>query len=246
MLEKLFKKSEVWFAVIFISAYVIGNSAFLELSDKAGLEMLFTIPYNLLLLGILFVFIKKNDLSAYYGFCKVTCKAADVLYFIPLIVIATVNIWMGIAFKMNLLRSLIYFAAMVITGVAEELLFRGLLFRGMAKSNIRSAIIVTSILFGAGHIVNLVNGNSSDYVATICQLFYAVAIGFLLVAVLYAGKSIIPCIITHSMLNALSTFSNEAALDKIQIPVSVVLCLVSGISAFVIFKKAKAESSEED
>ena len=111
----------------------------------------------------------------------------------------------------------------------------------MSKSNIKIAIIVTSITFGIGHIVNLVNGNSVDYVETICQILYAVAIGFLLAAVLYVGESIIPCIITHSMLNALSSFSNETVIDNIQIPVSVILCVISAASAVLIFRNANRE-----
>ncbi|MDO4978341.1 MAG: CPBP family intramembrane metalloprotease, partial [Eubacteriales bacterium] len=141
----------------------------------------------------------------------------------------------------SILATVIYFTAMVITGIVEEILFRGLLFKAMSKSNIKSAIIVTSITFGIGHIVNLVNGNNADYVETICQIFYAVTIGFLLAAVLYVGESLIPCIITHSMLNALSSFSSEAVIDNLQIPVSVTLCVISVASAVLIFRNAKRE-----
>lgn len=241
MLEKLYKKSEVWFAVIFIIAYVVGDSYLIQASESAGIEMIYSIPYNLLLLGIMFAFIGKKHLFQYYGINKVKCKAGKLLYYVPLVIIATVNIWFGVSFKMGLIATVVYFAAMIITGIVEELLFRGFLFKAMSKSNIKGAIIVTSITFGIGHIVNLVNGNSTDYVETICQIFYAVAIGFLLAAVLYVGESLIPCIITHSMLNALSSFSNEAVIDNIQVPVSVTLCAISVVSAVLIFKNAKRE-----
>ena len=241
MLEKLYKKSEVWFAVFFIIAYVVGDSFLIQASENAGWEMLYTIPYNLVLLGIMFAFIGKNHLIGYYGLNKVKCKAGKLLYYVPLVIIATVNIWFGVSFKMSFFATVAYFAAMILTGIVEEILFRGLLFKSMSKSNIKSAIIVTSITFGIGHIVNLINGNSADYVETICQIFYAVAIGFLLAAVLYVGESLIPCIITHSMLNALSSFSNEAVIDNIQIPVSIILCAVSAVSAVLIFKNANRE-----
>ena len=241
MLEKLYKKSEIWFAVIFIVTYVVGDSFLIQASESAGIEMVYTIPYNLLLFGIMFAFIGKNHLLGYYGINKVKCKANKLMYYVPLAVIATVNIWFGVCFKMDMLATAVYFAAMIITGIVEEMLFRGLLFKAMSKSNVRSAIIVTSITFGIGHIVNLVNGNSVDYVETICQILYAVAIGFLLAAVLYVGESIIPCIITHSMLNALSSFSNEAVINKIQIPVSVILCVISAASAVLIFRNANRE-----
>ena len=241
MLEKLYKKSEVWFAVIFIMAYVVGDSFLIQASENAGIEMVYTIPYNLLLLAVIFAFIGKNHLLEYYGINKVKCKAGKLLYYVPLVVIATVNIWFGVSFKMSLQATLVYFAAMIITGIVEEMLFRGLLFKAMSKSNIKSAIIVTSITFGIGHIVNSVNGNSVDNVETICQISYAVAIGFLLAAVLYVGESLLPCIITHSMLNALSSFSNETVIDNIQIPVSVILCVISAVSAVLIFRNANRE-----
>lgn len=85
----------------------------------------------------------------------------------------------------------------------------------------------------------IVNGNRAEMLETICQMFYAVAIGFLLAAVLYAGKSLIPCIITHSMLNAFSSFSNEAVIDRYQIQISVILCVVSCVCASIIFKGEK-------
>lgn len=241
MLEKLFKKSEVWFAVIFIVAYVVGDSFLIQASEAAGLEMVYTIPYNLLLLGIMFSFVFKNHLTEYYGLNKVRCKSGKLLFYIPLVIIATVNIWFGICFKMDVLATIVYFIAMIITGIAEEMLFRGFLFKAMSQKNIKSAIIVTSITFGIGHIVNLVNGNG-ETVGTICQIFYALAIGFLLAATLYVGKSIIPCIITHSMLNALSSFSNETVIDKVEIPVSVALCVISLVSAILILKNAKSET----
>lgn len=241
MFEKLYEKSEVWFTVVFIIAYVVGDSFLIQASESAGIEMIYTIPYNLALLGIMFVFIGKNHLTGYYGLNKVKCKASKLLYYVPLVIIATVNIWFGVSFKMGFLATVVYFVAMIITGIVEEMLFRGLLFKAMSKSNVRSAIIVTSITFGIGHIVNLVNGNSADYVETICQIFYAVAIGFLLAAVLCVGESLLPCIMTHSLVNALSSFSNEEITGKVQIPVSVVLCVVSAVSAVLIFRNANRE-----
>lgn len=65
--------------------------------------------------------------------------------------------------------------------------------------------------------------------------------GIMVLNVGIASKSIIPCMITHSMLNALGTFSNEAAFDKIQIPVSLALCVIAGVSAYFIYRNYKRE-----
>ena len=239
MLERFYRKAEVWFAVAFIIVYVAGNSFMLQLSRNAGISMVYTIPFNILLLGILFLFMRRNQLFQYYCLNAPRCKSSAVMYYIPMVLIASVNLWMGFRFKMDAFHSAVYFTAMILTGIAEELLFRGLLFRAMAKDSMKSAVILTSILFGMGHIVNLFNGNSDNVLATICQLFYAAAVGFLFAAVLLTSESIIPCMITHSVLNALGTFSNEAALDEIQIPVAIALCVISGVSAWIIFRNNK-------
>ena len=53
----------------------------------------------------------------------------------------------------------------------------------MEKDNVKTAIIVSSITFGIVHIVNLLNG--ADLIPTLLQVYYAVAIGYMLVMVFY-------------------------------------------------------------
>lgn len=48
-----------------------------------------------------------------------------------------------------------------------------------------------------------------NIVSNLCQIIFAIAVGFLLVTIFYRGESLIPCIIVHSAINTLSTFANE-------------------------------------
>ena len=80
---------------------------------------------------------------------------------------------------------------------------------GLWKSPV-PAIIISSVTFGVGHLINLFNGSGMDLAANLCQICFAIAIGFLLVTIFYRGGSLFPCILTHSAINALSTFANEA------------------------------------
>ena len=75
----------------------------------------------------------------------------------------------------------------------------------LAKDNIKTAIIVTSLTFGVGHIINLLNG--ADIIPTLIQVCYATATGYLFAIILYKGKSLWPCIITHIVVNSLSIFN---------------------------------------
>ena len=95
---------------------------------------------------------------------------------------------------------------MLNVGFLEEILFRGFLFKMMEKDNVKKAILVSSITFGIGHIVNLLNW--ADLLPTILQVCYAIAIGYMLVLVFLKSKSIIPYILFHGIFNALSIFNN--------------------------------------
>lgn len=88
--------------------------------------------------------------------------------------------------------------------------FQGLLFASIAKDNVKSAIIISSVTFGIGHIINLFNGSGMGLVSNLCQIVFAVAVGFMLVTIFYRGGSLLPCIIVHSAINTLGTFANDA------------------------------------
>ena len=55
-----------------------------------------------------------------------------------------------------------YILSMLCVGFLEEVIFRGFLFRALAKENVNKAIIITSVTFGLGHILNLFNGSGMD------------------------------------------------------------------------------------
>ncbi len=59
---------------------------------------------------------------------------------------------------------------------------------------------------------NLFNGSGMDLVGNLCQIVFAIAVGFLLVTIFYRGGSLLPCIFVHSSINTLSTFANDTNL----------------------------------
>ena len=105
---------------------------------------------------------------------------------------------------------------MICVGFAEEAIFRGLLFNAMRKDGLKSAVIVSSLTFGIGHIVNLFNGSGAQLLSNLCQVGYAAAVGFLFVILFLKTGSLIPCIVTHCAVNALSVFTNESGITAAQ------------------------------
>lgn len=244
-MKKLWDRSEIWFSVLMIVIYVVGNSNLDRLSDALGIEMVLTLPFDILLFALFVAFIRKNGLSGYYGLCAPKATAREMLYYLPLLLISTVNVWFGYVMNKHPLEGLVYFLAMIATGLVEELLFRGFLFRAMSKNNLRFAVILTSLLFGLGHIVNLINGSGAGTLETVCQIFYAVSIGFLFAAVLLKSRSLIPCMVSHAMFNSLSLFANEPMHEKYLIPILISLCVLSVATAIYYLKTARLEEKTE-
>ena len=212
MMNRLYKKNELLFAIIWIVIYVFGLSVADNLSKTLGMEKIMTVVVSILLSVILFVWIQNNDLFCKYGLCRSQIPASKMLYYIPLILMISVNLWYGVSMNLSIAETVFYIISMLAVGFLEEMIFRGLLFQTMCKDCVKTAVIVSSITFGMGHIVNLINGSGADLLSNVLQVGYAIAAGFLFTVIFYKTKSLLACIGTHSVLNALSVFGNETAM----------------------------------
>ena len=138
-----------------------------------------------------------------------------------------------------------YILSMFCVGFLEEVILRGLLFQAMAKDGVKSATIVSSITFGIGHIVNLINGSGTDLLPNLLQVMYAVAIGFAFVMVYCRTRSLVICILTHSVFNGLSAFANEAVMTpQREILSGVLLAVIAGGYALYLALAVKEENAK--
>lgn len=236
---RLYKRNLLNFSLVWILAYVVVFSAADSLSEALGTEKLLTAPVSLLFAGTLLGFLKKHDLMEECGLCAFQGSIKKYLYFLPLAVIASTNLWNGVARNGSLWETALFILSMLCVGFLEEVIFRGFLFKAISADNLKTGILVSSLTFGLGHIVNLLNG--ADLLPTLLQICYASAIGFLFVVIFYKGKSLIPCIITHSIVNSLSIFGAEGSRTE-EIITSFVLCVVSlGYGLWIWKKGSEAE-----
>lgn len=244
MLKKLYAKSEICFAVAWIIAYVVLSSTGDNISAALGITKIVTLPILIAMSAILYFFVRKNGLAEKYGLCRSRLPAAKLLYYIPLLIMLTVNLWYGVAMNLSPLETMLYVLSMFCVGFLEEVIFRGLLFRAMAKDGVKSAIIVSSVTFGIGHIVNLVNGSGAELLPNLLQVMYAVAIGFAFVMLYCRTGSLMVCIITHSVFNGLSAFANQAVLTpQRQILSGVFLTAITGGYALYLALAVKEENA---
>lgn len=235
VLKNLYDKSKIWFAVAWIVAYCVLLSVGDALSALIGIEKSVTLTIGVLLSTILLLFLNKNGLFADYGLCAPKSSAKSMLYYIPIIVMLTANLWYGVTLNYGALETAFYILSMFCVGFLEEVIFRGLLFEAMRKDSVKAAIIVSSVTFGIGHIINLINGSGADLLPNLLQVVYATAAGFMFVMMYYKSKSLLVCIAAHGLFNALSAFANEAsASNEMRILTATLLTVITGSYALYL------------
>lgn len=232
-MKKLYKKDELWFAVLWIGLYVVGFSLGDGFSEKLGMPKLLTCAVGLVLSAVLFRFVKQNGLMSYYGLCRP--KGERTLLYIPLIAISSVNLWNGVALQASTFEIATHILSMAFVAFLEELTFRGLLFQGMRKGGLSAAVIVSSLTFGMGHIVNLLTG--APVFDTLLQLVYASAIGFCFTALFLTTGSILPCILSHAAVNCMSIFALDPSPAGKIVTAAVQTALGIGYGCWLLHRK---------
>ena len=208
-MKKLYEKSELTFAIVWIVVYCVLQSVANPLNKVIGIEYAASAAFCILQTIVLLIFILKNKLQKRYGFCKSPVPACRFLYYVPLVVLASGNLWNGVALNYTPVETVCRIICMLCVGFLEEVIFRGFLFKAIAKDNIKSAVIISSVTFGIGHVINLFNGSGMNLVNNLSQIVFAITVGFLLVTIFYRGGSLLPCIAVHSAINMLGTFAND-------------------------------------
>lgn len=235
-MKKFFDKQPVWFAVVWIVVYVLAFGNADTISESMGVPKLITAIVGLVLTAILLLFLRKYALFPYCGLQKV--KGRGYAWFLPLIAVSTVNFWHGLTVREG---ALLYIISMVWVAILEEVIFRGLLFRAMEKDGRTAAIIVSSVTFGVGHIVNLLLG--AELLSTALQLVEATALGFCFTAIFMVTGSLLPCILSHAFINCTSFFAADPTATE-QVVTCIIVTVVAVVYGWWLLKRNEVKMSE--
>ncbi|MBR4513386.1 MAG: CPBP family intramembrane metalloprotease [Lachnospiraceae bacterium] len=224
-MRKLYETKEILFAVLWIVAYcvILGT-----IRGNLGIDSVVMMIALIVFTAGITAFVKVNHLEEKYGLAGWPKDMKKYLFFIPMWILATGNIWGGFATAYEGASLVFAVVSMILVGFVEEMIFRGFLFRAMlANGRTIVAIIVSALTFGVGHIINLFTGQAS--LETLIQIVFAISWGFIFTMVYYKSGSIIPCIIAHSAIDALSVFSaydNDELVAWIYIGATIVVAIV--------------------
>lgn len=256
-MKKLYEKNEVAFALVWIALYaVVMNIAlqfcggFDNLESKTVPQLLVPVICILILAAAATLWIIRNGFTQKFGLCPFQGDFKNFLWFLPLIIMSCINLKNGLALSAPLSITVLMAVNLAVGGYVDEIIFRGFLFRAMAKDNLRAAIIVSAVTFGAGHIVNL--ANTADTFGVLLQISYAIVIGFLYTVIVWKGGSLWPCIASHVFVNGSSVFGLEqgpfhdliatlfgqATTQISDLCSAVLIILISGGYALWLWKKA--------
>ena len=182
------------------AAVVMGN-----LEGLKAIAVQAPIIWGCALAAILFYLIKYRNLKG-LGFNRPESGSAKMfLYYIPLIVVALSAFAGGLMLNQKelFIPNLIFTLGI---GFAEEVYFRGIICNAW-KEKEKTAIIVSAVLFGLCHILNVMGG--AEITATLLQIVFAFVYGIIMAYVILRTKSIWPCILLHAFHDFCGFISNE-------------------------------------
>lgn len=234
-MKKLYEKSEITFAILWIVVYTAGMGT---LKNNFGLDSLWQMLGLIVLSAVMFLFVKRNGLMEKYGLAGWAKNSRAMLWFIPLWLLSCLNLFSGFSPDYPM-PGLIYAAvSMTLVGFVEELLFRGFLFKAMLKDgNVKAAVIISSVTFGLGHIVNLFTGQ--DLIETLSQVVFAVAVGFVFTFVFYKSGSLLPGILAHSFIDVSSVFASDEGSQLLNLILHIVIIVVSAAYCLYLAKRVE-------
>lgn len=138
---------------------------------------------------------------------SVRAPLRELLYFFPLVLIELLPLFLGFRTDLSFIRVLIYLLFTAAVGLAEEIYFRGLIAKTLAKRSLPQAIFVSSVFFALGHFLNLMAGAS--LLDTLLQVVFAYFFGVVALEIVLLRGSLLSVIIWHAAHNFISLITNK-------------------------------------
>lgn len=172
------------------------------------------------------------------GFRKMEGGAGrSVLYFVPLFLIAFSHLTAGLALEEGAAFVLANLFLTLAIGMAEEIYFRGILCSMWQGRGVVKAMLVSSILFGFCHLLNVMGGASLG--ATALQICFAFVYGMVFALIFMIGKSLLPCVLLHALHDLCSFLSADASLPFTIILGSVQFVILLAYFVYLLMKQKK-------
>ena len=145
ILKKLYDKSKIWFAAGWIIAYCVLLSVGDALSAAVGVEKSVTLAIAIALSAVLLLFLKQNGLFAEYGLCAPKAPAKAMLYYVPIIVMLSANLWYGVSLNFSAAETVLYILAMLFVGYLKCSCYGSSIGNKLIRSIIKILVFINAI-----------------------------------------------------------------------------------------------------
>ncbi|MGV8906831.1 MAG: CPBP family intramembrane glutamic endopeptidase [Acetobacterium sp.] len=164
-----------------------------------------------------------------------------VLYFTPLIVAELLPFINGFDANISLIQIGLLFLFAAVVGINEELFFRGLIYKILSTKGVKYAVIVSSLLFGIGHVTTALSGSEPIYVAIL--IIFAGLFGLVCAELVVITKSIIPVILWHGLHDFIANITLET-ISTLGISILIAQTLILFIYALFLWRQLEFEKLE--
>lgn len=239
---KRMMKNPVLHALFWILTYVVTVNIGDFLSEILELPYITAILVILLsIVLVIYLFISKTKLTNRTN-DKISFKHIIMIY-LPLIAIGCSQLYKGVDKTIDNVSLITIIVLMIGVGFTEEVVFRGLLLKGIQeKSNVKRSIIISGVTFGIGHIVNLARGYGYDELIT--QIVVAIVIGIVLSMIVVLTNRILPGIIFHILFNVTGSVTVEDSTKEFYVLIAIIVICIP-LSLF-LYQQIKVKLSKEE
>jgi membrane protease YdiL (CAAX protease family) len=144
---------------------------------------------------------------SYFGFRPLSSiPSGNWIYFAPLLLILLIIGVKGFR-EISASEVLFYLLFTLLVGFVEESIYRGLILKTLLAKGVKTAVIVSSLLFSITHILNALSGQNMTQ--TLLQVIYALLIGTVLALLMVKNDNIIPLILFHFLHNLVQFVGND-------------------------------------
>jgi membrane protease YdiL (CAAX protease family) len=228
----------LWVLVIMVFYFASGAAiAVTEASATNAMLIRAVGVFAACLLAVVYMWRSKYGFSE-FGFNRLMAKdTRKVLWFLPILTIEVVPFIAGFRNDTDLFYILAVLACTLCVGFAEEVYFRGFIFQTLKVKGTSFAIIVSSLLFGITHLLNIAGGAGIG--ETLLQIGFAFFFGLVCVEIRVLTGSIWPVILWHALHDFLAYTTNEGTRTFMLAGAAfqTVILLAFGLYLFAVIRK---------
>ncbi len=226
-------------ALMVVAVYLLMGTL-VAIAHLPGNGAVFRLGSSVILSGLSAFILTRKSWWQRIGFRRLA-RPANLAWFLLPLVLPAVNLSQGVdpAAWPNLPY---FFALALLTGFLEETIYRGIILQALAPKGVWRSVLITAIIFGVSHSLNVLSGSDPAYVAL--QIGYAFAIGFAFAALVLRTRLIWPLIVVHFLTDLFGFMASNGVVGAEATPfllvitaIYIVLFTTYGIYLLVSWKR---------